>query len=183
MSLLIKGVTLHALLTDVNTPHLLAELEAAVCSETEADNKIAAAMTKEFFVPIWGGTNVNYQGALVNGAGDEAYIMLIVPQDFTAITDLEIILCPVETGANMNFIITTYYASYNGGELWSAHTETEDPRDIGATVNLNNLAHSIADLVDIANLVAGDLLVVRVRYNAAVTDSNAYIKGLRLRYT
>ncbi|GAI60753.1 unnamed protein product [marine sediment metagenome] len=37
------GVTTHAALTDVNTPHLLAELEAAVCSETEADNKIAAA--------------------------------------------------------------------------------------------------------------------------------------------
>ncbi|MBA7625507.1 hypothetical protein ES703_32937 [subsurface metagenome] len=34
---------LHSLLTDVNTPHLLAELEAAVCSETEADT-IAAAL-------------------------------------------------------------------------------------------------------------------------------------------
>lgn len=42
MSLLIKGVTLHAALTDVNTPHLLAELENAVCSETEAAVLVAA---------------------------------------------------------------------------------------------------------------------------------------------
>ncbi|GAI15256.1 unnamed protein product [marine sediment metagenome] len=44
MSLLIKGVTTHAALTDVNTPHLLAELENAVCSETEADDKDTAAI-------------------------------------------------------------------------------------------------------------------------------------------
>jgi len=36
--------TKHSELTDVSTPHVLADLESAVCSETEADNKIAAAI-------------------------------------------------------------------------------------------------------------------------------------------
>ena len=36
----IPGVTTHAALTDVSTPHALADLVAAVCSETEADGKI-----------------------------------------------------------------------------------------------------------------------------------------------
>lgn len=40
MSLLIKGVTKHSELTDVSTPHALADLVAAVCSEAEADGKI-----------------------------------------------------------------------------------------------------------------------------------------------
>lgn len=38
------GVTKHSELTDVSTPHALADLEDAVCSETEADAKIAAAL-------------------------------------------------------------------------------------------------------------------------------------------
>ena len=41
MSLLIKGVTKHAQLTDVSTPHTLADLVAAVCSETELATAIA----------------------------------------------------------------------------------------------------------------------------------------------
>ncbi len=45
MSLLIKGVTTHAALTDVSTPHELADLVAAVCSETEADTKVSAEAT------------------------------------------------------------------------------------------------------------------------------------------
>ena len=39
------GVTKHAELTDVSTPHVLADLESAVCSETEADGKVSAEAT------------------------------------------------------------------------------------------------------------------------------------------
>lgn len=39
------GVKTHAALTDVNTPHLLAELENAVCSETEAAGLITTHET------------------------------------------------------------------------------------------------------------------------------------------
>jgi len=138
--------------------------------------------TREFFVPIFTGVVVDYRGSLVDGAGDEANMALLVPQDFTAITNLEVILVPQETGADMHFQITTYYGVYNGGEAYNVHTENEI-RDIGATVTDENFAHSIADLVDIAALAAGDLLVVRVRYDATVIDSNAYLKGLRLQYT
>lgn len=41
------GVTTHAALTDVSTPHVLADLEDAVCSEDEADEKVSSV--KLFF--------------------------------------------------------------------------------------------------------------------------------------
>ncbi len=46
MSLLIKaGVTKHSELTDVSTPHVLADLVDEVCSESEADTRVAAEAT------------------------------------------------------------------------------------------------------------------------------------------
>ncbi|GAI32623.1 unnamed protein product, partial [marine sediment metagenome] len=38
------GVTLHSELTDVSTPHVLADLESAVCSETEALELVLATI-------------------------------------------------------------------------------------------------------------------------------------------
>ena len=139
--------------------------------------------TREFFVPIAGGTDIVYQGALINGGADFAVMHLLVPHDFTGITNIEVIFTPTETGASMNFVIQTFYGAYNGGEDWNVHTETADPRDIGATVADQNLAHSISDLVNVAALAVGDLLTVRVAFDAAAVDSNAYVKGLRFKYT
>ncbi|MBA7579993.1 hypothetical protein ES708_21879 [subsurface metagenome] len=139
--------------------------------------------TKEFFVPVLTGTDLEYLGARVDGPADEGDLALLVPQDFTALTALEVIFHPMETGASMNFVIATYYGAYNGGESYQVHFETEDPRDIGATVTGENLAHSISDLVDLGPLAAGDLLFVRVVYDAAVIDSNSRVAGLRLKYT
>ena len=64
--------------------------------------------TMEYFVPIFGGFDVDYRGANINGVGDDAWMALIVPQYFTALTSIEVIFQPNETGASMNFVITTY---------------------------------------------------------------------------
>ncbi|MBA7588428.1 hypothetical protein ES708_30486 [subsurface metagenome] len=139
--------------------------------------------TKEFFVPVFGGTSIVAQGALVDGGGDTALMMLLVPQDFTALTSIEIIFLPKETGASMHFTINTRYGAYNGGEDYNVHGEAEPNRDIEATVADQNLPHSIADLVDLSPMVAGDLLYVSVDYSATVVDSNAWVRGIRLNYT
>ena len=148
---------------------------------TEVDTP---ASTKELSVPaqLVAGT-FGTAGVLVDGGTDAATMKMLIPQDFTSITALEIIFRPRETGASMNFVVMTFYGAYNGGEDWNVHTETVDPRDIGATVTDRYLAHSISDLVDVSALAAGDLLAVYVQYDAAAVDSNSDVQTLRLKYT
>lgn len=138
--------------------------------------------TKEFFNPIFGGTDVDWKGAIIDTAGDFGVVSLLVPQDFSSLTSIELIFLPLATGASMNFVVVTRYGAYNGGESASGHTETADPRDIGATVNGQNVAHSISDLVDIAALAAGDLLSVEVYYDVAAIASNGVLRGIRFKY-
>ena len=142
------------------------------------------APTKEIFIPIfYGSPAITTKGALVDAEGESAKVALLVPQDFTTIIALEVILIPQETGASMHFDIVTLYGAYNGGEAYNAHSETATARDIGATVTDQYFAEDISDLVDTAPLAAGDLLMVEVAFNATVVDSFAYVVGLRLRYT
>ena len=144
----------------------------------------AKTATKELFAPAVGTDSlIQPQGPLVNGVAEKGMMRMLIPQDFTSISAIEVIFSANETAASMHFDITTYYGSKDGGENWNAHSETEAARDIGATVANQNLAHSIADLVDAVAPVAGDVLIVNVAYNATAIDSNAYVSGLRLKYT
>ena len=90
----------HADLSDVSTPHVLADLEAAVCSEGEADSKIAthrgdasAHHTKTTsFADITdraGATKLNWgTGKLLKGAGASADpIEIIAPDQDLRTTD------------------------------------------------------------------------------------------------
>ena len=152
-------------------------------ADTEIATAIAPLAHKELFVPVTYMKTPQDVGARLTTAGDLASVFLLFPQDFTTITDIELIFTPLETGADMHLTITTYYGAYNGGESYGAHGETESNRDIGATVNNQNLAHSISDLVDDEPPVAGDLLFVLVAYSATAVDSNLSVKGLRLTYS
>ncbi len=140
--------------------------------------------TREFFAVVFQGNDIPGQyGARIDGGGDTCAMMVLIPQDFTSLDALEVIFTPVETGVSMHFNINTYYGAYNGGENHNVHTENDTGGDIGATVANQNLAHSIAHLVDANPIVAGDLLHVRVQYNATAIDSNAWVKGIRLKYS
>ena len=134
------------------------------------------------FYPAGAATQTEW-GIQINAGGAEGHAMILVPQDFTTITSLEVILQLHATGADMHVDITTYYGAYNGGEQFNVHSETENARDIGATVNGENLAHGISDLVDAAALAAGDILHVELLYDATAVATNLTFKGLRLRYT
>ena len=87
---------------------------------------------------------------------------------------------PNETGASMHFEIRTYFGAYDG-EAYNNSSETEAARDLGAVAINTHLAHDISDLV--TGLAAGDLLTVRVYYDATVATSNGLIRGLRLKYS
>ena len=122
------------------------------------------------------------QGVLINAGGELGEASILVPPFFGEILGIEVILLPQATGADMHIDVITTYAAYNGGEAYNAHTETGDSRDIGATVTDQNLAHSVSDLVDVAAMVAGDLLTVQILYDAAAVATNLYYRGLRLWY-
>ena len=119
-------------------------------------------------------------GILINAAAETGYATILVPPFFEVIIGIEVILLPLATGADMHIDVVTQYGAHNGGENHNVHTETGDSRDIGATVTNQNLTHSISDLVDIAAMVAGDLLTVQVLYDAAAVATNLYYRGLRL---
>lgn len=148
-----------------------------------AEVDVSSTATKEIFGTVFYMSVPSSIGGSIVGSNDCAAACLLVPQDFTSITAIEAIFVPEETGASMNFLILTRYGAYNGGEALNVHTETADPRNIGATVNYESLAHDISDLIDIAALAVGDLLNVYVEYDAAAIDSKAFFRGIRLKYS
>jgi len=129
-----------------------------------------------------GGSAVGQLGAVIDGVGESASATLVLPHDYHTTVSIVAMLLPLATGADMHLDIVTVYAAAGGGENYNVHTETGNARDVGATVTNQYLAHSIADLVDVAGMVAGDILNVQVAYDAAVVATNAYYVGLRLRY-
>jgi len=152
-------------------------------SDAELAAAIAPLAHKELYVPWTYGNDLSGIGAKISEAGLEGSVAILIPQDFTAITALELILLPRETGANMHINITTEYGAYNGGEAYNVHSEADTARDIGATVAWENMAHSISDLVDAVPLAAGDLLMVSLTFNATAIDTHLDVRGIRLSYS
>lgn len=145
--------------------------------------------TQEIFVPaIRSSGSVTEdtsfpQGVPITQAGDIGYVKLIFPQDFTAITNIELIFECIESAASQHVDITTYWGAYNGGESWTVHTEVVDGRDLGATTATYYINHNIADLVNVAAPAVGDILVVRVGYDETNVNSNVCFSGIRLKYS
>lgn len=160
---------------------LLAKLDKAKLDGIAASSTPA---TKEIFACVFHkATNMDESGALVDGAGDRGVAQLLIPQDFTTLTSIEAIFRTVENAASQHVNITTRWGAYNGGEAYDVHMENDVGRDLGATTAAENLNHDISDLVDVAALVAGDILGVAVGYDATVVDSNVAFRGVRFKYT
>jgi len=147
----------------------------------EIDNP-GGTPTKDIFEPVTYSTSWdNLRGAKIVAALDFVVLLMRIPHDFVAIKNLELIFSPISTGASMNFLMRTYYGLV--GEAFNVHTEVQNPRNIGATVAGQNLAHDISDLVNVAPLVAEHLLVIQVQHNATVLAANTHLLGVRLRYS
>lgn len=175
------GVPKHILGGVRHIADTLANLNTKVSNATLVDSPVSA--TREYWSTVHRATDMDDKGGRIDAAAETVAMMLLIPQDFNSLTALEIILIPWETAASMHFDITTYYSAYNGGEAWSIHTEADTARDIGATSSQQHFAHDISDLVDVAALAAGDFLFVYVAYNDTDVDSNAFLRGIRLKYT
>jgi len=144
-------------------------------------NPAAVDPTREIFIPVTAGNPAPANsGVLVSGVGEWGEAQLLIPGDFISITDLEVLLIPQNTGASMYLEILTAYGAQ--GEAYNIHTETGTDRDIGATVNAQNLWHDFADLVNISPMVAGDLVRVTLLYNATAIATNLIFRGVRLKY-
>jgi hypothetical protein len=95
--------------------------------------------TQEIFVMALGpgGAGQGSAGGVLvdNVATTTCHMQLLIPPDFTAITNIEVIFKPIESGANMHYTFTTSWGAYNGGEVYNVHTEYAANRDIGATVS------------------------------------------------
>ena len=125
--------------------------------ETQHD-KAVLEITREIFAVPFDGTDLTVSGHRINAPADNAAVRLLVPQDFTAETSIEIVFRTIGGGASMHFDFTTYWGAYDGGEQYNVHTENAAARDIGATVAGEYNNHDISDLVNVAPLAAGDVL-------------------------
>lgn len=70
------GVKKHSQLSDVSTPHVLADLEGAVCSETEADTIAAALIAAKITSGTFVGDNADNR-AIAHGLGVTPKLVLI----------------------------------------------------------------------------------------------------------
>jgi len=145
---------------------------------------VTGGMTGEVFVPVYyaGATaTMESAGVLIDSVAEKGAAALLVPQNFTTIIAIELILLPQASENNMYVDIITYYGAYDG-EAHNTHGETADARDIGTTTSAQNLAHDISDLIDEGTLAAGDLLSVVLSYDGPVASTNLIYRGIRLRY-
>ena len=146
-------------------------------------NPSAAVPSKEVWGCVYSGNPAPVNsGCTVNLAGEWGEAQIIIPQDFATITDIELILLPLATGASMHVEIMTAWGSKDGAEAYNVHTETGTDRNVGATVANQNLAHDIADLCNIVALSPGDLLRVTLLYNVTAVATNLQYRGVRLKY-
>lgn len=170
----------HSALTDVSTPHSLADLVAAVCSETEAKGFV----TKEFFVPV----------SVIDTDGSEATIQTYpsiffdaetgychfpvfkCPHDFTSLTDCSIVFIGGGSGT-FDWTVTTCFAAIAG--LPTQHTDSVTDDD-QATANLL-LALVITEAF--TGLEADDYVGVKFTLDARSSTATLNILGLVFKYS
>ncbi len=141
--------------------------------------------TKELFIPAQG----RYQddsmapyGVIINGAGERAYMKLLIPLDFAALSVAEIILLPQSTQADMHLSLTTAWGSRAGAEAYNVHTEVANHFDIGATVQNQYKSYNINSQLDISPLAIGDIVIIDLTYSATVQFTNLAVAGFRFKY-
>ncbi len=167
-------------LSEANMDHLETQYDEAI-------SYVDANVTREIYAMAHNGVgnevDMAVRGVAITAVGGDAFMRLLLPADFSTITAAEVIFMSGATGADMHCDIITYWGSKDGGENYNVHTEVENARDIGATVLNQYLSHSITDLLDVAAPAAGDVIVIRIAYDATAVATNVNVSGVRLKYT
>lgn len=177
------GVTKHSELTDVSTPHVLADLVSAVCSETEAAAIAAAAVTKEFYVPATSpvdGAAMSEHGDFpviaCNALNECALISFDIPHDFNSLITAVLTTLAPGTQAGSNWDISSDYCA--DGEAFATHSESDTATTYDAVIT-ERLDIDISGIL--SAIAAGD--AVGIRLKSATEGHDVNIVGVRIRYT
>jgi len=132
---------------------------------------------KVLWVPVSAGSytlSQNFGGECFDG--DDAYMHLWIPSDFTAVTTAGIVVRPLATQGSANWDITSYFAAI--GEAYNTHSLS----DAASTYNVTDDQMFEVDVSGIlTGLAAGDWLVVRILVSTA--GHNVGVHGLKITYS
>ena len=132
---------------------------------------------KVLWVPVSAGSytlSQNFGGECFDG--DDAYMHLWIPSDFTAVTTAGIVVRPLATQGSANWDITSYFAAI--GEAYNTHSLS----DAASTYNVTDDQMFEVDVSSIlTNLAADDFLIVGLTVSTA--GHNVAVRGLRITYS
>ena len=142
----------------------------------------APAATKEFFVPATGttGGTLGYAGRLyaavqLNVQAEKASMSFWIPNDYSSVTNAEIIVHVRATQAAASWHIDSNYAA--PGEAYNASSES-----LEITYNVTNDEIYAIDISSILDTIAvGD--IVGIQLDQKTAGHNVDVIGLRFRYS
>ena len=139
--------------------------------------QVDAKRDKVLWSPVSAGSytpGTDFGGNLTDG--DDAYMHLWIPSDFTAVSSAVILVRPLATQASANWDISSWFAAV--GEAYNTHS-------LSNTASTYNVTDDQIFEVDVSGiltgLAAGDWLVARLLVSTAGHDVAVY--GLRISYT
>ncbi len=139
-----------------------------------------AVATKEFFVPVTGGTEMATSGliigARIDASNKQALVGCHIPHDFSSIVEAVIIRLAV-SAATHRF---NYYSNYGAeGEDFNTHSESLLDQDTAETGNIV-YEQDISGIL--SSVVAGDYANIKIVGDATNVPNN-WIVGLRFKYS
>ncbi len=160
----------------------LAQLVAAVCSETEALAIAKSVVTKEFFIPIQSdqgsdlGLDLTYVVWLMNLSGDDVYANFKIPHDFTTLTSVKVVGIWEGTGT-IDWTCVTTFAGV--GELKNANTDSHTvDGEPGTTLEMEEVDISEA----FSGIAADDWIGVQFTLDALTGTSVFKVCGIVFKY-
>lgn len=136
--------------------------------------------TMEFWSPVTYGSLMNVQGDFAGGkcstSGQVAYVAFKVPNDFSSITNAEIVVIPLYTQASNDWDIDSDYGAV--GEAHTANSETDSATTYGTAAN-QLFAIDVSGIL--SSLAAEDYVGIKLTLSNNSHDFVAI--GFRLRYS
>ena len=141
---------------------------------------VLALITRQFFVPCFSGVG----GAIYNGgytiadALDAAIIVFRVPNDFTTLTSVKIIIYPNSGGGStLDWTAATTFGA--SGEAYNTHTDSQTADGQALT---NNQLLELDISAAFTGLLANDIVILTFTADVWTGVLGAVILGLDIKY-
>ena len=149
---------------------------------TEID--VPGGATKEVWFPATNGTGKlnkgNHTGFFVDASGENAYIEMLVPHDFTALSSVVVVVICDQTFAGLTNYINIYSDYGSPGQAYNIHSELDESLQHSGVVATNIYEWSVASVL--TSIVAGDYIGLRVVSKGGVSRTFT-ILGVRFKYS